>query len=158
MGNIVKERLIKGKKGMSEKVFGEVGNQDKANNLIGTGKVIGKETKTGINDKINFKEAIQELALDFVKKNFMPSSDAKIFMTEACRLHMRGFNKSLVPVVSDAVDSAYQQHPKTKTISGCALLKYTIQDRKIVEIIGVSPEQEKKIEELIFSEDYLLKQ
>lgn len=137
-----------------------VGNQDKAIDLIGAMRKIGKETEPVTKvmniDGMTLNEAIHEIALEFVKTTAMPSSDTKILITEFIRVNIPDkLDESLVSFVSDTVDSAYQQYPKAKIISGCTSLKYTLQDRRIVEIIGVSPEQEKKIEELLFSKEYL---
>ena len=142
-----------------------VGNQDKGFSLISLWRTKrkGTETKPIINEFIvdskNIKEYIQNIALDFAQNSFIPASDAKILIVKLCRkLIITYFPKisdvSFVSVVSDIVDSVYQQYPNDK-IAGCTAIINTVQDRKIIEIVGVSEEQEKKILKLLTSKEYM---
>lgn len=136
-----------------------VGNQDKANALIGKGGKIGRKTESVINEQTTEYNSITDLIQDFVlnhaQNGAMPPSDAKIFMIKFCRgLRPDEFDESLVSFIFDTVDAAYQQYPNVKRTDGCTSISYEIQGRTIIEIIGVSPDQAKKISELIYSEGY----
>jgi len=136
-----------------------VGNQDKVYDLSDTERIIEKETKTILINPIEFdgmtiKETIHNIALKCAQSAVVQSIDAKVLILRFFLMHI-SYTPD-VSVISDIVDNVYQQYPNTKVIVGCSLFsKYIIQDRTIFEIIGVSPKQEKKIAELLLSDEYM---